>query len=47
MRVLFVAVIVANVAWLLGVAVDKFAMASTVSCWYGWDVSSSCRRLAE
>ena len=32
-KVLLVAVRVSAVAWLLAVAVDKFAMASTVYCW--------------
>ena len=46
-RVLLVDIRVATVAQLLAVEVAKFAMASMVSCWYSWDVSSSCRILAE
>ena len=46
-RVLLVAVRVATVDRSLAVAVDKFAMASTVSCWYSWVVYSSCRILSE
>ena len=52
-RVLLVAVRVATVdrslavEVVVAVAVDKFAMASTVSCWYSWVVSYSCRILAE
>ena len=41
------AVRVDTVARSLAVAVAKFSMASTFSCWYSCVVSSSCRRLAE
>ena len=48
-RVLVVAVRVATMdrSLAVAVAVAKFDMGSTVSCWYSWVVSSSCRRLAE